>query len=287
MEFVSSKYKRIDIQENKNENLYFFIQIDKEVFKPFFNINETNKIQDLKENAEVNNTDKLNENIKNKKQLKRIDVILEEIPKIVRLRGYATTCSMNFSLSILFPNGTVSQLIDLSHPSIFIDKFNSSRSYINSMEKEIKSNENSSKIKYFSLNFMLKSLDLSKEKQMNNDTFDTFKHFILFYNNSYLPVEYDKYYSQELPLLPNFFFDIIYLHEKIKTNESKIECEKVFKSLNSFKSSRWYSFENSGNLKSFQYYCYLLMCSPGIRIEQSKIIQHQNNINQNLYLCQG
>lgn len=319
----------IEIGENKEEKIYFIIHLDRELFSPFFYDNENSlssnnliSTEKNKNDLQVNNNNKdlpkeEEFNLLNYDKTKKIDGIIEEIQKIVRMRGYVSTSSVQFSLLLLNQNNTILELIDLKSPSGFIDKIGSSASYIQSLEQEViqisESNNNKQttskkdinnknnqvntasstmpikgKSDDFDITTIFDHLNLKSFRGFNNSkSFEQNNRVVLFYNSSKIPVFIDPSYTAFLPQLPNFFFDVLYLHNKLTSQEDKEKCEKVFNSLNQMKSFNWYSFENSGNLKGFQYYCYLLMCSPSIRIKQNKISSHQNNVNTNLTLWIG
>ena len=243
------------INENKEENIFFVIQINSEINQPFFK-------------------DEF-------KTLTRIEVLYEEITKLVKIRGYVSSFPISFALILLKHDNTYTQEIKLSKPPKFIEDF--TEIYMNL--KKINLEENSLKVN--DISGIFSNIDLSKEKKLNSESYETITRYILFYNSSTIPVEYNKNLSNEIILqkLTNFYFDVFYLHKKIQNEEDKIICKKVFDSLNKYKTNNWYSFENSGNLKSFKFYCNLLLCSPCFRIKQSNIEEYQNEIKNNLHLA--
>lgn len=273
----------IEIAENKDENLYFFIQIDKDIYSKFFNteieVEEAPKIP----GEEIDNESQKVKYIKT--QLIRIDCILEEITKLVRLRGFVSTMTAKFGLYLINLDQTVMELISLTDAPNFIEKAESVGTYIMGMKSNILNLKTDFKV--FCLDKIFDFIDIKNYWEINNNSLEYFSRFIVFYNTSSIPVYFNKHILQEIPNFPTFYLDIIYLHPKISNQKDKEVCEKVFQSLNVMKCSSWYSFENSGNLQDFQYNCYLLMCSPSLRIKQTNIKKHQQNIESNLHICKG
>jgi len=287
----------VNIPENKEEKIYFAIQLDIELFSLFFYSSDNQVPSSQSTKLGYNQTVEVKG--QNKTQWhKRIDKIYEEICSLIRLRGFTSTVLVRFGLLMINLDNTVSRIIDLSSPSTFLDKSKEAFKYISSQEdnplirkvmsnRENKDNKKDNTEKN-DISALFNYIDFNKEKELNNNSLDCINRIILFYNSSFTPVDYKTFpQASSLGKKPNFVLDLFYLHQKISNDEEKDLCTKVFESLNSIKSSNWYSFENSGNLKSFQFHCNLLISSPTIRVKQGKIKGYQEEIESNLSLCVG
>jgi hypothetical protein len=80
--------------------------------------------------------------------------------------------------------------------------------------------------------------------------------------------------------LTNFFFDVVFLRRKIKTDEDKKLLKDIFLSLTYIKQNFWYSFENSGNLTKLKYIFNLLLANPGQRVKFTEIDKHQKTVEE-------
>jgi disulfide oxidoreductase YuzD len=106
--------------------------------------------------------------------------------------------------------------------------------------------------------------------------------FILFYNRSHIVASNSNekdFNVINFIRLTNFFFDVVFLRHKIKTEDDKKLLKDVFLSLTYLKQNFWYSFENSGNLNKFKYIFNVLLANPSQRVKYLDIEKNQKNVD--------
>jgi hypothetical protein len=107
--------------------------------------------------------------------------------------------------------------------------------------------------------------------------------FILFYSRSNVVISNTN--EKDFNLinfirLTNFFFDVVFLRRKIKSDDDKKLLKDVFCSLTYLKQKFWYSFENSGNADKLKYIFNLLLANPTQRIKFLEIDKYQKGVEE-------
>ena len=235
-----------NIAEAKPEKITFIIDISSNIDKNFFLVMKDNETS----------------------YLTLIDGIINEIKSFVRLKGYISSTNIVFSLFV-FTN-KLNLLINFTEASLFLEFVK---------EKQIVSNENKDIIK--DLSSVFTTVENNSFNSLNNE-FNLNNRIIMFYTSD-VPIEIDESIIKKIKKSFNFFFDIVYFHNKIKKDSNLKEIENIkniYNSLNSFKLAKWYSFENSGNLTQFQHYMFLLISSCNQRVNYSELQKTQQLIDQ-------
>jgi hypothetical protein len=78
----------------------------------------------------------------------------------------------------------------------------------------------------------------------------------------------------------NYYFDVVFLRNKLNSEDDKRTLTEVFNSLTAVKPKFWYAFENSGNYAKFKFIMNLLLANPNQRIKLSEIDKHQKRVDE-------